>query len=312
MKRSALYALLLGGGALAIATPFYVSSNRKPGWDVSRRQYTLPNGWGISPVGRSVTLPGDMPGNILVIDGGRRALVNTCGFHDHSLSLVDLQDGHVVASVPFQKSWIGLARLGDDVLLSAGQGGGMHRFSVDELKPREQVVVPGPTGNDRFVSSIVVGAEGTYALNIQTDEVFLLDGSDVKAKAKVSYRPYGAVLSPDGTTLAVSEWGNRSVVLLDAKSLDVQSRVTVGSHPTAVAYAADGRLFVSNAGSTSVSVIKGGKVVETIEVGVDAARRIGPTPVALALDAGGKRLFVANAGENCVALVDVSKPGRAR
>lgn len=135
MKRSALYALLLGGGALAIASPLYLSVNRKPGWDPSRTRYTLPNGWGISPVGRSVTLPGDMPGNILVLENNR-ALVNTCGFHDHSVNLIDLQNGHVIASVPFQKSWIGLARLGDDVLLSAGQGGGMHRFAVDDLKPR--------------------------------------------------------------------------------------------------------------------------------------------------------------------------------
>jgi YVTN family beta-propeller protein len=142
--------------------------------------------------------------------------------------------------------------------------------------------------------------------------VYLLNGETVKAKAKVGYRPYGAALSPDGTTLAVSEWGNRSVALLDAQSLALKTQVTVGSHPTALAYAPDGRLFVSNAGSTSVSVLKNGAVVETIEVGVDAARRIGPSPVALALDSEGKRLFVANAGENCIAVVDVSKPGRAK
>jgi DNA-binding beta-propeller fold protein YncE len=312
MNRSLLYALVLAGSTVAVASQLVRTEAHRPGWNATHGQYTLPNGWRVSPAGRGLTLPGDMPGNILVLDGGRRALVNTCGFHDHSLNLVDLETGRIEKSVPFQKSWIGLAQLGDDALLSAGQGGGMYRLSLEGLEPRESVAVPGPTGNDRFVSNIVVGREGVYALNIQTDEVFLLDGGTAKAKAKVGYRPYGAALSPDGSMLAVSEWGNRSVALLDAKTLVLRSRVTVGAHPTALAYASDGRLFVTNAGSTSVSVIKDGVVVETIEVGVDAGRRIGPTPIALVLAPDGKRLYVANAGENCVAIVDVSKPGRAR
>ena len=45
-------------------------------------------------------------------------------------------------------------------------------------------------------------------------------------------------------------------------------RVAVGSHPTALLYAPDGRLFVANAGSTTVSVVRFGKVEETVEVGV--------------------------------------------
>ncbi len=314
MTRPFLYALVAGGAVFAVAAPVALIVARKPGWDVKRERFTLPNGWRLTPAGRAVSLPGDMPGNILVLDGGKRALVNTCGFHDHSLSLVDLETGKIVSTVPFDKSWIGLARRGDEVLVSAGKAGdapAIHRVGLD-LKPQAGIALADVPAKDRFVSNIVVGPEGTYVLNVQSDEVFLLGADGTKARAKVGYRPYGAALSPDGKVLAISEWGARAVVFLDARTLSRLYRVGVSAHPTALAYAPDGRLFVANAGSTTVSVVKGGQVDETIEVGVDAGRRIGPTPVALALAPDGRRLYTANAGENCVAVTDVSQPGHSR
>ena len=310
MTRPLLYAFLVAGAALAVAAPLLLVA-RKPGWDARHERFTLPNGWRVTPAGRAIDLPGDMPGNIVVLDGGRRALVNTCGFHDHSLNLVDLDAGKVVESVPFAKSWIGLARRGGDVLVAAGQGSGMHRIALDGLKPQEDVTIPGPQGKERFVSGIVVGPKGTYALNIQTDEAYLLDDAGaVRAKAKVGYRPYAAALSPDGTTLAVSEWGDGTLALLDAETLALQTRIAVGARPTALLYAPDGRLFVANAGGTTVSVVRYGKVEETVEVGVDPGRRIGATPLALALH--GDRLYVANAGENCIGVFDVSRRADTR
>lgn len=316
MKRSLLYAVLAGGAVLSVATPVAYLANRRPGWDAKHERFTLPNGWRLTPVGKFVTLPGDMPGNIVVLDGGKRALVNNCGFHDHALSLIDLETGALVKSLPLKKNWIGLAKLGDDVLVSAGKAGedpAIHRIRIDNLQAAAGLRLDDVAAKERFVSSIVVGPEGIYALNIQSDEVFLLgtDGA-VKTHNKIGYRPYAAALSPDGRFLAVSEWGNRSVVVLDAKTLSKLYRVDVSAHPTSVIYAPDGRLFVANAGSTTVSVIQDGKVSETIEVGVDAGRRVGPTPLALILSPDGKRLYTANAGENCVAVTDVSEAGRAK
>ncbi len=139
---------------------------------------------------------------------------------------------------------------------------------------------------------------------------FCSDGDSVKARVKVGYRPYGLALSPDNSTLAVSEWGSQSVALLDAETLTLKSRVAVSAHPTAMVYTPDNRLFVANAGSTTLSVIEDGKVTETIKVGVDSSRPVGPTPLALTI--AGNRLYVANAGENCVAVVDIAARGKSR
>ena len=150
-------------------------------------------------------------------------------------------------------------------------------------------------------------------VNIQSDQIQLLgaDGS-VRASAKVGYRPYAAVLSPDGSQLAVSLWGEKSVCFLDARTLTVRQTVAVEAHPAGIAYAPDGRLFVTNAGSNTVSVIAGGKVRETVETGIDPKNKIGATPVAIAISPDGMTAYVANAGNNCVAVLDISRAGRTR
>ena len=52
--------------------------------------------------------------------------------------------------------------------------------------------------------------------------------------------------------------------------------------------------------------------LETITTSLDRRRHSGVTPNGLALDAQRQRLYVANADANCVAVVDVSRPGASR
>ena len=186
-------------------------------------------------------------------------------------------------------------------------------------------VTPKPTGSNedranRFVAGLASGPDGAlYAVNIQTDTVYKLAGDKtagrpraVAAAARVGYRPYACALSPDGRTLAVSDWGGGSVSLLDAATLAGRGRVPVGSRPNALAWARDGRLFVACAGSNSVSVLRGGRVLETIKTSLDPRDPVGSTPDALAVSRDGRRLYVANADNNDVAVVDTSAPRESR
>ncbi len=296
----------------------------KPGWtgEGEARHYTLPNGWRVSPAGTPVALPGDMPANILVLSNDR-ALVNTCGFHDHGLNLVDLAGGKVLATVGFARGWIGLARdAAGDVLVSGGKADdpakypAIHRVALegDALKPLPAAAldaVADPKG--RFVSNMLSGPRGLYVLNIQTDEVLLLDPEGKPAaRTSVGYRPYAAALSPDGATLAVSEWGRHAVVLLDAATLAFKDRIEVAAHPTALAYLPDGRLFVANAGTDALSVVAGNRVAETVRTGLGLEPRVGSTPLALAPSPDGRTIYVANAGDNVVTVLDVARPGATK
>lgn len=320
MKRS----WLIYGGLLGVGLVLAVPAPREalvraiwPGWKTAEKRFTLPNGWRLTPAGHSIPLPGDMPGNILILDGGRKALVNTCGFHDHSLNLIDVQQGKLLESVPFDRSWVGLAEVGGDILVSGGKvedpakNEAVHRLRVGEnIQRLKGFGLSGIAPKEQFVSSILPGPDGMYVLNVQSDEILRLgaDGTE-QARNKVGYRPYAAALSPDLSTLAVSNWGDKSVALLDPKTLKTFKTIAVDALPCALLYSPDGRLFVANSGSNMVSVIDKGRVTERIRTGIDRTNRIGSTPVALAIQPNGKTLYVANAGNNCVTVVSIAKRG---
>jgi YVTN family beta-propeller protein len=302
----------------------------------------LPNGWKITPAGRVVDLAGDMPLRVLPLPDGRRALVLTGGYHDHSLSLVRIADGKVLETLELGKVWAGLGidSSGSNIFVS---GGGPHTERFDrnlkktpldpvvreslskpvlrvtlqknQLTPRPGLAISGLAEKDRFIAGVAVGRDGAlYVVNNEADTVYKLDPKDgsVLASAQVGYRPFAIALSPDFQAVAVSNWGDKSVSLLEPATLKEISRVPVGAQPSDLAYASDGRLFVSNAGSNSVSVIAGEKVIETIKTSLGPLDPVGSTPGALAVGPSGKLLFVANADNNDVAMIDIMRNADSR
>ncbi|HME08584.1 MAG TPA: hypothetical protein VKG25_16125, partial [Bryobacteraceae bacterium] len=171
--------------------------------------------------------------------------------------------------------------------------------------------LPPSNAAPRFISGVAKGRGGSlYIADAQNDSVFRLQGDDfhVAASARVGYRPYEIAVS--AKIVAVSNWGDGSVSLLDPDTLQEHVRVAVGKFPNQLVFAPDGRLFVANSGSNTVSVIAEDRVIETINVALRSGAPIGSTTDALAIDPAGTRLFAANADNNDVAMVDIS--GRAR
>ncbi len=302
----------------------------------------LPNGWHITPIGTHIPLPGDLPLKMLFSPDGKYLLVATGGYHDHGVSVIDRATGEITQNVNLGKVWAGMCfgAEGTDVYVSGGgtpskgflagaaKGGAttpmldaMQRpifrlsYADGHLTPQPSIAIDGLKAADRFTAGLAAGpGDALYAVNIQNDTIYKLSGQTpaVTASAKVGYRPYAAALSPDGRTLAVSNLGGESVSLLDPSDLSERMRVTVGSHPNEMVWGKDGRLFVANAGSNSVSVIVGTRVMETIKTSLDPKDLVGSTPDALALSPDGKRLYVANADNNDVAVIDTSNAKASR
>ncbi|NLP11479.1 beta-propeller fold lactonase family protein [bacterium] len=313
----------------------------RPGTAADGKSATLPNTWRISPAGRPLPLPGDMAMRIIVSPDGRRAFVNTAGWHDHSINLIDLTMEKIVAGFPIAKNWTGMAfDPSRRELFVSGGGPVTERFSSaavqfgvsealldylknpisrlsvkdDRLELLPAPAIEGLTDEERFISGVALGNDGTlYVVNINNDTVYRLSGPDFKLQtfAQVGYRPYGAAPSPDGKTLAVSNWGEESVSLLDAESMEETHRVKVGHHPNDLLWSPDGRLFVANSGSNSVSVISNARVIETIRTSINPRDLVGATPVALAVSKDGRRLYAANADNNSIAVIDISRPGES-
>lgn len=307
----------------------------QPGVDSDGKSVTLPNTWKITPAGRHLQLPGDMAMKIIVDQDGRFAYVNTAGWHDHSVNAIDLSAGKIASTVNIGKNWTGMAlnaKTGDLFVSGGGplteQFRGLARqrgvsdgvlealklpvlrvgINGGRLETGSSLQIEGLTDKERFVAGVTFGADGSlYVVNINNDTVYRLSGPDFKAQSsvKVGYHPYASALSPNRKTLAVSNWGDESVSLIDPVKMKETSRIKVGNHPNDLAWTRDGRLFVANAGSNSISVIRGGKVVETIRTSFNPGDLVGATPVSLAATNDGKRLYVANADNNNIAVIDI-------
>ncbi len=105
-------------------------------------------------------------------------------------------------------------------------------------------------------------------------------------------------------TFVASE-GSVSIVPLGAEAGPARELVT-GLHASALAVSPDGRYVVcANAAADTLSVIDtgGDAIVETIWVKPKPSELLGASPNALAFDASGRRLYVANGTQNAVAVV---------
>jgi hypothetical protein len=104
-------------------------ANRVPNVKDSTGAITLPNGWRITPAGKHVKLPGDLPMKMQVLPASR-LLVLTAGYHDHSLNVIDTKTQEVTATLDVIKSWDGMAfdPAGGIVYLSGG-GRGKRTFA---------------------------------------------------------------------------------------------------------------------------------------------------------------------------------------
>src|SRR5262249_26266956 len=127
----------------------------------------------------------------------------------------------------------------------------------------------------------------------------------------------------DQKHLYVSNWGGRSVSIVDTADNHRVRDLTVGLRPNDMSLAPDGRLFVACAGDNTVHVIQT-KTLEKPPQAPSPARRLwdatrevistslypqspeGSTPDAVTVSPDGKTLFIANADNNAVMVVDIS------
>ncbi len=165
----------------------------------------------------------------------------------------------------------------------------------------------------------------------------------VSQQINVGVAPWDVALSPDGNTAYVSDWGGRppttgdltmtsagTPVVVDARGVPTSGVVSVvnlltgletvqiptGLHPSDLVLSPDGgTLYVANAISDTVTVIdtQTRAVRETIMVRLSSTLPFGSSSTlpfgsqtdALALSADGTKLFVAVAGNNAIAVVEL-------
>ncbi|XWW46813.1 phosphoesterase [Fibrella sp. USSR17] len=156
-----------------------------------------------------------------------------------------------------------------------------------------------------------------YGIALAGDRAFVTNwagpqptnGLDSAGKLETAGVPWGQAYI-DPRTGAVAK-GTVSVIDLTTGRADAE--IPVGLHPNAILASPDQkRLYVANGNSDYISVIDvpTRQVTDSIPVSLFGMSDtyIGSTPNALALDATGSTLYVANGHDNAVAVVDLSAP----
>jgi len=116
-------------------------------------------------------------------------------------------------------------------------------------------------------------------------------------------------ITSDGTRGFVSNTGAGSVTVLDLPNRRALSDIEVGKNPEGLALTADDAiLYVANSDSDTISVIETDTltVTDTWAVYDTATEGFGASPVAVAVDSAGERLYVVCSGTNEITVFDTA------
>jgi len=287
------------------------------------------NGWGVTPAGRHVPVS-DLALKLVLAPDQRWLVAVHGGFNEHGVTLLDTAKGEQTQFLPLRKSWNGLAfgRDGKRFFVSGGDSGEIHVFTYGAGQASfDRSVKPAPEESEVFLAGLAVRPDSgrLYACNEANHEVWVLNAGSLRLEGRIAVgmHPHSCLLGADHRHLYVSDWGSRSVSVVDTEKARRVREIPVGLRPNDMALAPDGRLFVACSGDNTVHVIQT-RTLESTEPGASPSQRLpegtreiistslypdspeGSTPDAVAISPDGGTLFVANADNNDVMVVDIS------
>jgi YVTN family beta-propeller protein len=232
----------------------------------------LPTGVRLDPVGTQHDLRAAMPLTLLLAPGGRSLVISSAGYREPGLAVIDRTTGKLTQSIPQAAAFLGLG------------------FS--------------PDGRTLFASG--ANQDVIYLYRWNSDSATLADSIVLAPKpadsAGTRY-PAGLALSADGRRLYVAENVADSVAVVDLATRHVTQRFATGHLPYAVVAAPGGRIYVSNWGAETVTVLRD----SAGSVSDEGRIFVGRHPSGLILNHDGSRLFVACASTDRVAVVDTRR-----
>ena len=287
------------------------------------------NGWGITPAGKHVRIS-DLPLKMMVSPDKKMLLAVSGGFNDTGLSVLDIVTQKRTQFFPLPEVWDGLAFSADGrrIFVSGGDSGQIYQFSYSAGKVECLATNKSAAEAELvFLAGITVHPKTgqIYVCNEANHEIWVLNPTTLAREATipVGEHPHSCIFGADERHLYVSNWGGRSVSVVDTQKNRRVRDIAVGIRPNDLTLSKDGRLFVACSGDNTVQVIQT-KVMENSGEDASPTRRLaentreiistslypqspeGSTPDAVAVSPDGKTLFVANADNNSVLVVDIS------
>jgi len=290
----------------------------------------LPNGWRITPAGKAVGEMGDLVLNLVSSPDGKVVISVNSGFLPHAIDVFDAKTHKQLQHIQLTSTWLGMTWSSDGhtLYVAGGNASGAESKSdpvapIYEFNYANGHLSDQPTG--KLVETIDPkhiwwsgvayhpGKHLLYAANRGTDSgpgsvvVFDAKTRQIVTRIPVETTPYQTLLSRDDKYLFVSNWSSESVSVIDTSTNKVIRTLHVGMNPNDMKLSADGRLFVACSNDNTVYVIDAHKleVLERLSTTLTPLAPEGSTPDALAIDDDRKLLYVANADNNSIAVVNI-------
>ncbi|GGJ63795.1 bifunctional YncE family protein/alkaline phosphatase family protein [Streptomyces brasiliensis] len=272
-------------------------------------------GWKITPAGHQEKL-GEKPFGSALSPDGKYLAVSNDGDRTQTLSLLDAASGKVVQEVNYtgsQALFVGLAWSPDGSKLYAAAGGNdkVRVYSLRGGQLTEDAPIILPKGS--FPSDVAVAPDGKrlYVADNGTGALSTVDLStgNVLSTVATGPNPFTVALSGDARTAYVSNWGTNTVSVVDTATLKVRKTLEVGSHPTSIIRnPATGEMYVSVTDADKIVGIDPAddSLTRTIDLAPYHGAPVGTSPQGLDISPDGHTLYVANAGNNDVAVVDLA------
>jgi len=287
--------------------------------------YTLlPSGRILTPAGTQTVLD-SVPTNAVLSPDGRYLLVTDNGRGAYQqVQVVSTKTLKVIQVVGYQRPnglFLGLA-YADHGTMAYASGGGesvVHAYSVarnGQLTARTDISLAGP-GNWNPFPAGMTALDGGKLLAVAengSDRIGIVNPATghVISEVAVGIDPYTVVKGP-GTTIYASIWGSERVAAINVPAACATAKtckattirtIRTGAHPCAMAIGG-GYLYVADANSAEITVISiaTNRAVGTIFVGMKVNGPLGSSPESLALSPDHTILYVANSGENAIAVV---------
>src|SRR5664279_1967194 len=225
----------------------------------------LSNGWKLSPAGETLPL-GDLPLNIAVSHSEKLIAVTNNGQSDQLLQLFDIKKKQLLDSVYMGNSWLGLIFSDNDKFLYVSGG------------------------NDNWI----VKFEVTSGHLVPNDTIIL--GKPWPERISVA----GMAVDDRKQILYVVTRENNSLYVIDLKTKKFTHRLPLGGEGYTCILSPDRKLlYISCWGCELV------KVFDTYNNQLTDSFRVGSHPNDLCLTKNGRFLFVANANDNTVSVIDL-------
>lgn len=277
----------------------------------------LPNGWSLSPVGKSLPL-GDLPLNMAISSSHKYLAVTNNGQSIQTLQLIDVQNEKVLDNITIDKSWLGLQFSKDEKYLYAS-GGNDNRILKYAIRDQKLIlsesIILGEKWPNRISPAGLTLDDATntlYVVSKDNNSLYVIDLITKKIRQQIHLpgEAYTCLLSPNRKELYISCWGAARLLVYSVRQQKMIAEIPVGSNPNDICISRNGlNLFVANANDNSVSVIDTRKkvVTETLNAALYPDAPNGSTTNSVALSADEKTLYIANADNNCLAVFDISQ-----